>query len=210
MTTIAKECLAEGCDYLTFSGRYCQVHALDVRNNRTFIDRGPSPLCRIEGCNRRVAYHKLGLCERHKAQIKRNMNPVVPKEKICENCHRAFMPSSVNRKIKFCSELCQARAGNVRQIYKIEVSRIWEMLEKQDYKCAICQLEINRETAHLDHDHNCCPTNPEVSHQRSCGKCIRGLLCRYCNFGLGNFRDDIERLHGAITYLTAWDGMGGA
>ena len=50
---------------------------------------------------------------------------------------------------------------------------------------------------HIDHDHTCCPG------EYSCGKCIRGLLCRSCNVGLGNFNDDVAVLRGAIEYLEA-------
>jgi hypothetical protein len=48
---------------------------------------------------------------------------------------------------------------------------------------------------HVDHDHACCPGT------RSCGKCIRGMLCNRCNTGLGMFLDDPNRLRHAASYL---------
>lgn len=61
--------------------------------------------------------------------------------------------------------------------------------------CPICLrsgLPMN-----VDHDHACCPD----ADSKTCGKCVRGLLCRYCNFGLGRFDDDPDRLWRAIEYL---------
>lgn len=47
----------------------------------------------------------------------------------------------------------------------------------------------------VDHDWSCCPG------ERSCGKCIRGLLCRKCNSALGMVRDDTKVLRQIIRYL---------
>lgn len=47
----------------------------------------------------------------------------------------------------------------------------------------------------VDHDHGCCPG------QKSCGNCIRGLLCDNCNIGLGHFKDSVESLQLAIEYI---------
>ncbi len=47
----------------------------------------------------------------------------------------------------------------------------------------------------VDHDHRCCPG------RRSCGKCIRGLLCHKCNLLLGHAHDEISVLLGAAAYL---------
>lgn len=57
------------------------------------------------------------------------------------------------------------------------------MLAAQDGGCAICKRpprEGERRFA-IDHDHSCCPGG----YGRTCGKCVRGLLCHRCNLGLG-------------------------
>lgn len=48
---------------------------------------------------------------------------------------------------------------------------------------------------HVDHDHSCC------NRRGSCGKCVRGLLCRGCNSALGQLREDTGRIAGLIEYL---------
>lgn len=53
--------------------------------------------------------------------------------------------------------------------------------------------------SHVDHDHACCPING--GKQKTCGECVRGLLCRECNLILGIAGDSIERLLGAVEYL---------
>lgn len=57
-------------------------------------------------------------------------------------------------------------------------------IDQQDDKCAIC-----RQAVRLFYDHD---------HKTGNG---RGMLCQLCNLGLGQFRDDPERLARAIRYL---------
>jgi hypothetical protein len=55
------------------------------------------------------------------------------------------------------------------------------LLEIQEYACAMCQepFEDGRPIS-IDHDHACCKAE-----KRSCGQCVRGLLCLRCNTALG-------------------------
>ena len=55
------------------------------------------------------------------------------------------------------------------------------MLNKFKGKCHICK---KNDATSIDHDHQCCPQN------RSCGKCVRGILCRACNTALGSLKED--------------------
>jgi hypothetical protein len=73
------------------------------------------------------------------------------------------------------------------------------LLVLQDGRCAICGTDAPGGTGtwHIDHDHSCCGPKQK----RFCGKCVRGLLCVSCNWGLGHFKDDPKVLLEAADYL---------
>ena len=86
------------------------------------------------------------------------------------------------------------RFRQVKYMFGLNEEQVLELLEKQEWKCAICFVAID-ETAAFDHDHECCPGH------RSCGSCVRGILCKACNWGLGHFSDEPVVLERAATYL---------
>lgn len=83
--------------------------------------------------------------------------------------------------------------------YKMTVEDYDARLDSQENQCACCHRdasEFDRWLA-VDHDHECCPG------EKSCGKCIRGLLCISCNRMLGFAADDPQRLINGAEYLLA-------
>jgi len=70
--------------------------------------------------------------------------------------------------------------------YNSTEEHIKSLFDANDGLCAICKVNA---AEHLDHDHT---TNVP-----------RGYLCRGCNHGLGNFRDNVEYLASAIKYLNS-------
>lgn len=77
----------------------------------------------------------------------------------------------------------------------LTVERYEEMLDAQGGKCAACR---RRPAACVDHDHTCCPG------ERSCGECVRGLLCKQCNFALGLLQEDVRVIKRLARYLSAF------
>lgn len=65
--------------------------------------------------------------------------------------------------------------------YGITVDEFNAMIERQGGVCALCKKVP--EKWNVDHDHNCCPR--DRNKQKTCGGCVRGLLCTRCNSGLG-------------------------
>jgi hypothetical protein len=90
--------------------------------------------------------------------------------------------------------------------YNITIEDYARMLDAQNRLCATCEApEPN--TGRLkrfcvDHDHSCCAGN------KSCGKCIRGLICNSCNRALGLVRDNQTVLRRMIEYLCAGGSAG--
>lgn len=92
---------------------------------------------------------------------------------------------TANRKRTTCID-CRQKQRSVTNITRTEYSRL---LIAQEFKCAICGIDASELTRELSVDH---------SHETDE---VRGLLCTHCNFGLGNFKEDIELINKAIEYL---------
>lgn len=69
--------------------------------------------------------------------------------------------------------------------------------DEQNGLCPICKEPIDI-FASIDHDHSCCDS------PSSCGQCVRGILCRKCNSGLGYLNDDLSLLENAVAYMKEW------
>lgn len=81
-------------------------------------------------------------------------------------------------------------------LYGLDPGGYLDMYALQNGVCLICgdPPKPDKEL-HVDHDHRCCPG------MKSCGKCVRGLLCNSCNLGLGKFKDNPEMLRVAASYI---------
>lgn len=88
-----------------------------------------------------------------------------------------------------------SRQRSRRYKYGIPYDEFLGMLRTQEFACPICKEPIDT-SAHVDHDHKCCPG------KKSCGECVRSLLCGPCNRLLGTARDSTDILRNAIDYLT--------
>lgn len=90
----------------------------------------------------------------------------------------------------------RGRGYAIKSKYGITLEQWDDLFSQQDGKCYLCadRLPVESDIC-IDHDHACC------SGKKSCGKCIRGLACRWCNQGLGQFRDDPERMRRAADAL---------
>jgi hypothetical protein len=121
----------------------------------------------------------------HKTGINNN------RRKTCKDCRNNWQRA--NR--QYDPERC--RGYELKRRYKLTISQFNTILTFQNNSCALCGENKPRGqgTWHVDHDHNCCKGN------KSCGKCIRGLLCTNCNSILGFSKDNCIILKKAIQYL---------
>lgn len=85
------------------------------------------------------------------------------------------------------------KARTIYSRYRVTERKFAEMLAAQGGVCAMCAGLLA--PPHVDHDHSCC------AGKRSCGKCVRGLLCGPCNRALGLLRDNPETMERAAVYL---------
>jgi Recombination endonuclease VII len=93
-----------------------------------------------------------------------------------------------------------ARKCHLKMTYGLTPECYEEILDKQGRACAICKTTEpggRFKEWSVDHDHACC------AGRKSCGKCIRGLLCSACNQALGLFGDRLDVLKEAVTYLNS-------
>jgi Recombination endonuclease VII len=93
----------------------------------------------------------------------------------------------------------KARELDMRMVrqYGLGIGQYSQILSAQGGGCGWCGRppRSGGRALALDHDHACCPG------KRSCGKCVRGLLCWTCNKMLQHLGDDLGALQRGVDYL---------
>lgn len=168
--------------------------------------------CREPGCTK-LARAKQGAsyCEDHARSIDygpiRTENTTFKEEIACINCTKPFKRWRQGSYLSAWSEFCptchaaspltsaQLRAHNVPG----DLAKTW-LAQGKNLSCDYCSSRLDRRTNRrptIDHDHRCCPG------ERSCGKCIRGVLCTRCNTYLGHLEQllEIKGIDEALAYL---------
>jgi hypothetical protein len=81
------------------------------------------------------------------------------------------------------------REAMLRRNYGLTLDGYHALFERQGERCAICGDVL-------------VPVGPStcVDHSHKTGR-VRGLLCRHCNHGIGQFRENVVALRQAARYL---------
>lgn len=159
--------------------------------------------CAVAGCGR--PWKKRDWCGLHYARWLRNGEPGEAetrrpgKRGLPALCH----PERGQKAKGLCNACYQralekkSRKANLKHFYNITEVDEARMLSEQAGTCAICREPFGG-TPRVDHDHACCPGH------RSCGNCVRGLLCNACNSALGYLKDSPDRAMAAAAYLLSY------
>jgi hypothetical protein len=124
--------------------------------------------------------------------------------KLCRDCgewrlegdyhRRSASPDGLSPYCKMCWS-----ARDMLSKHNITMATYQEMVAAQGGACRICREGPSRSNGDrlcIDHDHGCCPEDG-----RSCGRCIRGLLCGGCNVGIGMLREREDLFLRAAAYV---------
>jgi hypothetical protein len=90
-----------------------------------------------------------------------------------------------------------AKDSRLKRYYNLSLEQFYEMLRTQKGLCVLCKapVGVSKGDCAVDHNHECCPG------EKSCGTCVRSILCNRCNLGLGSLRDSPEVLRRAADYV---------
>lgn len=140
--------------------------------------------CRAEGCeNPRRAKQGATYCDEHAT-----MRNGVPGSFICcAICGKQATSTSTARYKEICNNCRTGQRALMRRAvaHKVPVETVVRWAKTPE--CELCCRRLyfgnsgSEQSFAIDHDHQCCPGT------ESCGRCIRGLLCQYCNLSLGHY-----------------------
>jgi hypothetical protein len=163
-------------------------------------------------CDKKI--HALELCTIHWRELKYGLcisgcaQPANGTNGLCPNCIKRGGAAPSTRRdgscnachsklVDFRCTTCDVRRKkneNLMRNYRISLE-VWEdIFSKQGNVCLICSKDSRRFV--VDHDHECCPG------KKTCGRCIRGIICENCNKTLGLIKDSKETLINMIKYLS--------
>lgn len=142
-------------------------------------------------CRNEILLEEIAYAEAHKPPTPRRSDIIV----ICDTCNEP-LPARHFTIDGFTCATCRTKSIKHKSYVKSLTRRFGingddylAMLARQNYQCAICQINFSaiKQRPHVDHDH-------------ITGK-VRSILCPRCNLMLGIVNDNAEILKNAIVYL---------
>jgi len=129
-------------------------------------------------------------CDKDKplAQFQKNASIKDGFQRECALCWNAYCKERWKNDSKDPARLRTRSNVHLRTKYGITVEQYDQMLQAQGGGCKVCgcspelgAVKVGRLGPFMivDHERSCCPGT------KTCGKCIRGLVCDYCNRALG-------------------------
>lgn len=148
--------------------------------------------CTFEGCAK--PYFGGSWCAGHYYQNLRGEKLEALNAK--SSCTVPNCPTQVSSKLN-PSRVCARHRGLANRFNLSDVDLV-ELHLPKNYACENLGCG-STENLHMDHDHGCCPR--EKGGSRSCGRCVRGWLCRTCNIGLGMLQENPRKIQGLLEYV---------
>lgn len=186
-------CAVEDCGRPARTAGFCNSH---YERSRRGVDLSApieqreygERVCKIDGCGRKRGHSSATYCVMHRQRVYVSGEPGPVQPKQAERGHAVWNTPNERRLV---SRL---------YMFGLTPETFNELLASQGGRCAICGTDDPKRgnrvsTWTVDHDHNCCPG------KKSCGRCVRGLLCSPCNRGLGLLDDDPVVVEAAAAYL---------
>ncbi|WP_433351708.1 endonuclease VII domain-containing protein [Microtetraspora malaysiensis] len=212
-SSISKACTVDGCDRPRISSLHCRLH--HDRFKRTGSTDDPYPEVIERTCidckviKPAAEFSKKGKGKWGQQKYQSYCKP-------CENERKRARPLTRDQeerqkeyrrewgrqnREKRTQQMAARRAANPERYswqsyknhlwkkYRLSWDEYEQIFVKQGGRCAICDqfLSDPRKRPAIDHDHET--------------GVIRGLLCDPCNKGLGHFRDRLDVMRRAVTYL---------
>jgi len=171
--------------------KYCR-NATSLISHRSGKKR---PQCTVEGCN--LSNYAIGMCKMHYERNRRNGSTQL------KNYGRE---SYGGRKYE------DVRRNHLNRMFGLTIEKYNDMAKDG---CEICgKKQLHHKQLHVDHDHKCCPVQKykdgTTKYYKTCGLCIRGILCDRCNgnvglYEKGKLRDDYPDRDKIIIYVAKYD-----
>ena len=199
---IPKLCSVDGCDGFSRQRGWCGGHYSMWRRTGkvqpfTYKWAAVGGACEICGAPVQPGTKRRKHCSNACQQAASRTNGDRPKSAVCGYCSQEFsLTSRTSGRLQrtdtiWCPD-CGRDSPDVLRFRNYGITRE-QYAAALAVGCLIC--ESTERKLHVDHDHACCPGT------RSCGSCVRGLICGPCNRGLGQFGDNPAALIKAAEYL---------
>ena len=150
-----------------------------------------------KGCKKSLPFNKFTKASTNKDKLSTYCNKCIYKKnkewRENDKKNNPLKIKSYQKKYRDSLSFEELKERRLKTLYGISLNEYQEKFIQQDGQCAICkkELELNGKDTCVDHNHK--------------NEKIRGLLCRWCNSGIGFFYDETKILLSAIDYLKYYE-----